>query len=69
MDFMEGLMQPIIREKILSGFEAPLPTLTLRDARVPNISGKAMVVIGMRRAPLVADSGFSYAISRSSRFN
>jgi hypothetical protein len=47
---MKGLIQPIIREKILSGFDTPLPTLTRRDARVPDISGKAMVVIGMRRA-------------------
>lgn len=50
MAFMADLIQPIIREKILSGFETPLPSLTRRDARVPDIRGKAMVVIGMRRA-------------------
>lgn len=32
------------------GLETALPELTRRDARVPEISGKAMAVIGMRRA-------------------
>jgi len=41
---------PILQEKILSALEAPLPVLTRRDAQVPSIAGKAMAVIGMRRA-------------------
>ncbi|MDB4459043.1 ATP-binding protein [bacterium] len=47
---MEVQLETLIQEKILSGIESPLPTLTRRDARVPDIPGKAMVVIGMRRA-------------------
>lgn len=34
----------------MAALEAPLPVLTRRDARVPEVSGKAKVVIGMRRA-------------------
>lgn len=41
---------PIVQEKILGALEAPLPVLTRRDAWVPTIAGKAMAVIGMRRA-------------------
>jgi len=49
---VEDQIQAFIREKILAVLEAPLPlpVLTRRDARAPAISGKAMVVIGMRRA-------------------
>lgn len=47
---MADQITQIIQEKILASLEAPLPELTLRDARVPTIAGKAMVVIGMRRA-------------------
>ena len=47
---MEGQLQQVIREKILKSLSAPLPNLTPRDIRVPTIAGKAMAVIGMRRA-------------------
>ena len=47
---MEDQLTPIIQEKILASTEAGLPVLTRRDARVPEIAGKAKVVIGMRRA-------------------
>jgi predicted AAA+ superfamily ATPase len=47
---MKDQMEAIVQEKILLALEAPLPKLTPRDARVPSISGKAMAVIGMRRA-------------------
>ena len=47
---MEGQIEPIIREKIASAVESPPPTLTRRDATLPPISGKAIAVIGMRRA-------------------
>lgn len=40
----------MVQEKILAGLEAPLPALTRRDARVPTLAGKAVAVIGMRRA-------------------
>lgn len=47
---MKDQLEAIVQEKILLALEAPLPKLTPRDARVPSISGKAMAVIGMRRA-------------------
>jgi len=47
---MEDQFEQIIREKIIAGIEAPLPSLTRRDAVLPIIKGKAMAVIGMRRA-------------------
>lgn len=47
---MDASFSPIIRDKILLALEAPLPVLTRRDATVPEIGGKAMAVIGMRRA-------------------
>lgn len=43
-------MEAVIREKILVSLETPLPSLTRREARVPGLKGKAMAVIGMRRA-------------------
>lgn len=43
-------MIQIIQEKILSFLDAPAPVLTRRDATFPHISGKAVAVIGMRRA-------------------
>lgn len=47
---MEVQFTNIIRDKILTAIEAPLPELTRRDIELPPIPGKAMTVIGMRRA-------------------
>lgn len=47
---MESQLEQIIREKVLISMEAPLPILTRRDAALPEIKGKAVAVIGMRRA-------------------
>jgi uncharacterized protein len=47
---MEGQIEQIIREKISTSLENPPPVLTRRDATLPPISGKAIAVIGMRRA-------------------
>lgn len=47
---MEDQLTAIIQEKILASLETQLPALTPRDARVPKMGGKAMAVIGMRRA-------------------
>jgi predicted AAA+ superfamily ATPase len=47
---MEDQIEQIIREKILSGAEMPVPVLTRRDIDLPNMEGKAFAVIGMRRA-------------------
>jgi len=49
-DFMEVQLSQIIQDKILASTDAPLPVLTRRDAILPAIKGKAMAVIGMRRA-------------------
>ncbi len=47
---MEVQLKQIIQEKILSSIEAPLPVLTERDVELPSIQGKAITIIGMRRA-------------------
>jgi predicted AAA+ superfamily ATPase len=47
---MDDLISQIIQDKILAAVEAPLPLLTRRDAALPPLKGKAMAVIGMRRA-------------------
>ncbi len=47
---MDDQLQQIIRDKILLAVEALPPALTLRDAVLPGIAGKALAVIGMRRA-------------------
>lgn len=50
MDFLKDQFRAVTQEKILAGLEAPLPSLTRRDVRVPGLAGKAVAVIGMRRA-------------------
>lgn len=47
---MEDQIEQILKDKILSAVESPLPELTRRDAGLPKISNKAIAVIGMRRA-------------------
>lgn len=47
---MKVQIEEIIRDKILLALETPPPDLTRRDQTVPGVSGKAFVVIGMRRA-------------------
>ena len=47
---MEGQLEQIIREKIITAIESLPPVLTRRDAVLPPIQGKALAVIGMRRA-------------------
>jgi hypothetical protein len=47
---MEGQLDQIIQDKILASVEADMPVLTRRDAALPPLKGKAMAVIGMRRA-------------------
>ena len=50
MSLQERQYRPVIRQKIADALEAPLPVFTVRDIRLPDIPGKAMVVIGMRRS-------------------
>jgi predicted AAA+ superfamily ATPase len=42
-------MREVIRQKIVDGVRASVPSLTPRDIRVPQVSGKAFAVVGMRR--------------------
>lgn len=49
-DFMEVQLSQIIQEKVLASAEASIPELTRRDTALPTIRGKAIAVIGMRRA-------------------
>jgi hypothetical protein len=50
MSFMETQFRDALRQKIVDSLDAPLPALTRRDIRLPGIRGKAVAVIGMRRA-------------------
>ncbi len=50
MSSMESQLRDVVRQKIVDGLAAPQPALTRRDIRLPGISGKAVTVIGMRRA-------------------
>lgn len=47
---MEGQFQAVIRQKIVYGLAATVPTHTRRDIQLPSVPGKAMAVIGMRRS-------------------
>lgn len=47
---MDGQFRQILRQKILDAEAAPIPPFTRRDVHVPAIPGKAIAVIGMRRA-------------------
>ena len=43
-------MREILQQKIIDSLAAPLPAFTRRDVRLPGIPGKAVAVIGPRRA-------------------
>lgn len=47
---MEGQFEQVIRGKLAAAVDVPPPALTRRDAALPTIAGKALAVIGMRRA-------------------
>jgi predicted AAA+ superfamily ATPase len=47
---MEGEIQAILKQKLADTLVAPIPSLTRREIRLPNIPGKALAVIGMRRS-------------------
>ena len=47
---MEDSFRPLLRQKILDAQAARLPGLTRRDVWCPAVAGKALAVIGMRRA-------------------
>jgi hypothetical protein len=50
MALEEGQTRPLIRQKIADALAVPIPAYTHRDVHLPNIRGKARVVIGMRRS-------------------
>lgn len=50
MSAMENQFRDVLRQKIVDGLDAPPPALTRRDVRLARIPGKAVAVIGMRRA-------------------
>jgi predicted AAA+ superfamily ATPase len=47
---MESQFRTVIRQKIIDAQAAVLPVLTRRDSWLPAVPGKAIAVIGMRRA-------------------
>jgi predicted AAA+ superfamily ATPase len=47
---MRGHIRSILRERVLDALSAPVPELTRRDVHVPQLEGKAVAVIGPRRA-------------------
>jgi len=47
---MEGQFRVIVRQKILDSLAAGPPVFTRRDVRLPKVRGKAIAVLGMRRA-------------------
>ncbi|MDR1279515.1 MAG: ATP-binding protein [Opitutaceae bacterium] len=47
---MEGQLEATIGQKITDGTTFSVPVLTRRDIRLPGVPGKALAVIGMRRA-------------------
>lgn len=47
---MEGQYREVVRQKIVDALAAPTRQLTRRDVWLPSVPGKAIAVIGMRRA-------------------
>jgi len=47
---MKGRYQEILEAKVADSLAAPLPRLTRREVHLPQVPGKALAVIGMRRA-------------------
>lgn len=50
MTSMESQLRDIVRQKIVDSLATPVPRMTRRDIRMPDIPNKAVAVIGMRRA-------------------
>jgi predicted AAA+ superfamily ATPase len=47
---MKGEILNTLKEKLADALAAPVPELTRREIRLPQVPGKAMAVIGMRRS-------------------
>lgn len=50
MSSMDSQFRQIILQRIVDALAARPPALTRRDVRLPAVPGKAVAVIGMRRA-------------------
>lgn len=50
LSFDKGQMRDLIRQKIIDSLAASVPPFTRRDVQLPAMPGKAIAVIGMRRA-------------------
>jgi len=50
MPFSEAQIDSLYTEKIVDAQTRPMPVMTRRDVWLPNVPGKALAVIGMRRA-------------------
>lgn len=50
MSSMEDQFRDVLRQKIVDGLDVSAPVLTRRDVHLPRVPGKAVAVIGMRRA-------------------
>lgn len=50
ISFVKGEFQQILKTKLVDALNASLPELTRREIRLPQVPGKAMAVIGMRRS-------------------
>lgn len=50
MSLQEREIRLLIRQKVADGLATPVPPYTRRDVRLPEIPGKAKVVVGMRRS-------------------
>ena len=43
-------IQAVLNQRLTDALKAPIPVLTRRDIRLPQVPGKALAVVGMRRA-------------------
>ena len=50
MSFSEAQIDSVYTEKIVDAQTRPMPIMTRRDVWLPQVPGKALAVIGMRRA-------------------
>lgn len=50
MSLSESQIESVFAEKIVDAQTRPMPRMTLRDVWLPQVQGKALAVIGMRRA-------------------
>ena len=50
MSLSEREIRLLVRQKIADGLAQPVPAYTRRDIRLPDIPGKAMVAVGVRRS-------------------